>query len=125
MRLFFACLFAFLTAGVAIAAGTSATVSWNAPTTYIDGTVMPASDIASYTVSWAPAAGSTGGSVSVPATAISIVVPGLTCGSFTFSATVTTTATAVYPSQTSAASNAVPYATGVSCKPSPLVITVK
>jgi hypothetical protein len=106
---------------VAIAAGTSATVSWSYPTAYIDGTPLPVSDIAQVTVTWSRTPGGPQvGSVTVAAPALSKVVPGLVCGNFSFSATVTTTATAAYPTSTSDPAGPVSYATGVSCKPNPL-----
>ena len=105
-------------APAALAAGTSANVSWTAPTQYTDSSTLPATDIASYTISWAPTSGQTGpsGSLSVTAPALTATVP-VPCGNTTFTVTVTTTATAKYPSETSAPSSAVPYATGVTCGP--------
>jgi hypothetical protein len=41
------------------------------------------------------------------------------CGAVSFTVSVTTTATAMYPNATSGQSNAVPYATGVTCAPNP------
>jgi ABC-2 type transport system ATP-binding protein len=41
----------FLT-GPAAAAGTTANLSWTAPTTYVGGGALPASDVAYYTIAW-------------------------------------------------------------------------
>lgn len=92
------------------AAGTTATVSWTAPTSYIDNTPLPATDIASYTVLW------TGGSKTVTGLSTTVPVP---CGSQTFTVIVTTTATAKYPSSTSDPSAPITYASGVTCRPNP------
>lgn len=105
---------------VTFAAGTTADVSWVMPTVYQDGTALPVADIASTTISWAPATGQEGpsGSVTVTSPGTSAVVP-VACGEVTFTAAVTTTASAKYPNATSGPSNGVPYATGVTCKPNP------
>lgn len=102
------------------ATGSTATVSWLAPTAYVDGTPMPPGDIASYTLSWSPKQGTPGasGSQKVDAGALSAVVT-VPCGSTEFVMTVTTTATAVYPNATSSAAGPVTYVTGVSCAPNP------
>lgn len=104
--------------GVALAAGTTANVSWSAPTQYTDGSTLAPSDIDHFTISWAPAAGQPGvsGSQQVPATATTATVP-VPCGSTGFTVTVTTTATAKYPNATSAPNSPVPYASGVTCGP--------
>jgi hypothetical protein len=103
---------------IALGAGTSANLSWIAPTTYSDGSTLPATDIALYTIQW------TGGNaqvhtqiVNAPALAAVVNVP---CGSASFSVTVTTTATAAYPNATSVPAGPVPYATGVTCQPNPV-----
>lgn len=102
------------------AAGPSATLSWLLPTAYIDGSTLPAADIASVTVSWTrPGSTSVVGSVTVAGTATSTVVNNLVCGNFSFSATVTTTASAANPNLTSGPSTAAAYATGVKCAPNP------
>ncbi len=120
MKRFIAFMMAVCAVPLAIAVGTSAHASWTAPTTYTDGSALPASDIASYTMSWAPAGGQAGpsGSINVAATATTATVP-VACGSVTFTIAVTTTATAKYPSATSSPSSGVPYATGVTCSPNP------
>jgi hypothetical protein len=110
----------------ALAAGTTANLSWTVPAAYTSGAAMPASDIASYVISWAPSTGQSGpsGALTVAAPATSATVP-VACGSTTFTVAVTTTATATYPNATSSPSNAVPYATGVTCQPVPPVLTVQ
>jgi hypothetical protein len=97
---------------ISFAAGTSATLTWNAPTTYSDASALPVTDIAFYTVSW------NGGTVQVTSPALTTVVT-VPCGSTAFSITVTTSATAKYPNATSAPDGPVPYATGIACVPNP------
>lgn len=110
---------ALLWASHAIAAGASATVGWSAAVTYSDGSAVPAADIKSFTVSWAPAvSGGPTGSLTVPGTASTAVVP-VGCGGVSFAVTVTTTAGAKYPNLTSAPSSSVPYATGITCTVNP------
>lgn len=92
------------------AAGTTANLSWVAPNQYVDGTALPATDIAFYTIQFN---GQTQ-KVTAPATTASVNVA---CGSTSFTVTVTTTATAKYPNTTSDPSGAVPYASGVVCRP--------
>lgn len=96
---------------VAFAAGSSATVSWVAPTAYTDSSALPAGDIAFYTLTW-----DNGGSVKVTGLQSLVTIP---CGSTHFSVTVTTTATAAYPNATSSAAGPIPYATGIACAPNP------
>lgn len=107
-------------AGVAFAAGTTANLSWTAPTAYVDSTPLPSSDIDHYTITWAPATGQVGpsGSETVPGSAVTSTAP-VPCGSTSFSITVTTTATAHYPNATSAPAGPVPYASKVTCSPNP------
>lgn len=105
---------------LAVAAGTTATVSWIPPTTYVDTIPLPLTDIASVTVSWSRTAGGpVVGSVTVVAPATSTTVP-TPCGGYEFTATVTTTATATYPNTTSSPSGPVTYASGVKCTPNPV-----
>ena len=105
----------------AFAAGTTANLSWTQPTAYNDGTPMPASDIASYTVTY-----TYGGKVvtaNFPAGTLSTTVS-VPCGGTSFEVDVSTTASAVYPSTNSAQSNLVPYASGVTCAPNAPVLSV-
>lgn len=95
----------------------SATVTWTAPTAYLDGSVLPVADIDHYTLSWSPAGGSpTGGILTVKA--LTATVP-VVCGTVQFTVTATTSATALYPNATSQATGPVPFASGVSCAPNP------
>ena len=119
MKLMLRLITTLLFASIAWASGTSATVTWVAPTTYNDGTAVGATDIASYTVTWVGSGPKTSGSLTVTAPATSAVVP-VACGSASFTVTATASATAVYPNTTSAASSpAVVYATGVACSLNP------
>jgi hypothetical protein len=113
-------LLALLGATLVLAAGTTANLAWTAPTAYTDGSAIANGDLATYVISWAPATGQIGpsGSASVAATSTSTTIP-VACGSVTFTVAVTTSATAKYPNATSGVSNAVPYATGVTCAPNP------
>lgn len=99
-----------MASAVALAAGTSATVTWQPPTAYVDGSPLPAADIASYTVLWM------GGQKTVTGLTTTVPVP---CGSQSFTVTVTTTSTAKYPNTTSDPSGSVNYASGVTCRPNP------
>jgi hypothetical protein len=109
-----------LVIGIAKAAGTTANVAWTMPTSYNDNEVLPLTDIANVTLTWAPASGQAGpsGTLVVNAPATTATVP-VACGSVTFTATVTTTSTAKYPNATSSPSSGVPYITGITCKPNP------
>lgn len=94
------------------AAGTTATVSWQAPIEYLDGVALPASDIASYTVRWR---GDVSGQKTVAGNVLETVV-NVPCGGMTFTVLVTLTASARVPNESSQESNGVPYATGVECR---------
>lgn len=116
MRRFLASLF-LLFASVAFGAGTTATMSWDRPLVYTDGSVLPASDIKNYTLSWSRTSGGPAvGSLVVNAPALTSPVT-LVCSDYFFLVTVTTTASAKVPNATSGPSNIVPYATGVNCAP--------
>lgn len=103
------------------AAGTSANLVWVMPTAYNDGTAVPLADIAFTTITWTPkiAGGKISGSQQVKAPATSVSIPGLTCGDFNFTASVTTTATALYPNGVSPTVGPVLYTTGLACAPNP------
>lgn len=103
------------------AATPSATVSWSAPTQYVDGTVLPVADIDHYSVSWgpvSPAAVTATNSGTVIVKSLTASVP-VACGSVEFSVTATTGANATYPNTTSTPAGPVPYASGVACAPNP------
>lgn len=120
MKRFLVSLFALVASTVAFAAGTTANLSWTAPTAYVDTSPLPASDIDHYTIAWAPTSGQSGpsGSETVPGSAVTATAP-VPCGSTTFTITVTTTATAKYPNATSGPSSPAPYVSGVTCSPNP------
>lgn len=122
MKKLLAGLMLALIASTALAAGTTANISVALPTTYADTTPMPASDVATVTVEWRRVAGGpTVGSKVLTAPTLTGTVPGLACGDYIFDAFITTTATAVFPGQTSANSTNVPYSTKVSCVNPPVV----
>lgn len=107
-----------LFAGVALAVGTSATVSWKLAPTYIDGTPLAASDIKETLIQWSrPGASTVAGSVRVTAPGTSVVVPNLVCGQFNFSAT--TIMNAAAQNSASADQNPPPYDTQVVCRANP------
>lgn len=105
---------------VTYGAGTTANLTWTAPTAYTDGTSLPAADLDHYTISWAPAAGQSGptGSTTVAGNLTAATVP-VPCGQVSFTLTVTTGASAHYPNATSGPAGPVPYVTGVTCQPNP------
>lgn len=100
---------------VALAAGTSATLSWQMPTQRIDGSPLVLSDIKEIWIRWRrPGSTTVVGSVRVPAPAVTTVVNNLVCGKFEFTAT-----TVLNDADTSDQSTAAPYDTAVKCKPNP------
>lgn len=103
-------------AGVVLAVGNSATLSWTLATAYIDGTPLPASSIKETLIQWRrPGSTAVVGSVRSASPATNVVVPNLVCGQFTFTAvTVLTTA-----GMDSAESSPVAYDTKVSCVANP------
>lgn len=113
----------------AYAAGATAVVTITAPTQYADGEALPLTDLATYTLTWAPAAGQHGPSgsqtITVTAATQTLSIP-VACGSTTFDVLVTTTAAALYPSDPSAEASPVAYATGlVTCAPNPPGLAAK
>jgi len=91
-------------------------VAWaNVPTTYPDGTPFPITDIAYVTISWVALGGGTklNGTLQAPVSPPTINVSA-TCGTYIFSGTYTTTATAHVPNATSLPST-YQYNTGVTC----------
>lgn len=96
------------------AAGTTATVSWNHPTTRIDGVAIALTDIKETVVTWRrTSAGPNVGQVTVAGPAATIQVPGLVCGDFVFFAqTMLKTAGATISAESAPPA---PYATGVNC----------
>lgn len=101
---------------VARAAGPAATLTWTHPTANTDNSPLAVSDIKETVIIWRrPGNSSIVGTVHVAAPATSAVVPGLTCGSFNFTAQTVV----VVQSVASVESNSVLYATGVQCAPNP------
>lgn len=118
MKFIYSLLFALVVVALvnlAHAAGTTATVSFDPVTQYVDNSPLPATDVLKYTVKW-----SGGFQDAATPTAcgskLCVDVPVL-CGNRTFTVTVTTKSTALYPNTTSGDSNSVAYASGVSCAP--------
>lgn len=117
--LLFLAIILFFIAGLARAAGSTATVSFIYPIAYTDGSPLPIGDIKEATITWSRPSGAPLGSVKLTAPANSTAITGLACGDFSFTVSVTTKSTALYANTTSDGSNPVPYATGVVCKPNP------
>lgn len=120
MKRFLAALFLLAITAPAFAAGTTANLTWTAPTQYTDGSPIAAGDLDHYTITWAPASGQSGpsGSITVAGNLSGSQVP-VPCGGVSFTLTVTTGATAKYPNATSGPAGPVPYVTGVTCGPNP------
>ena len=99
--------------------GPTATVSWLAPSTYVDTTPISAGELDHYTLTWtSTVSGGPSGTMSLPGSSLSVIVP-FACGSATFSLSVTTTTSAKYPGATSGASSPVVYDSKVACAPNP------
>lgn len=109
---------------VARAAGTTANLTWTNPATYVDGSPLPATDIAGYTITWS---GPPSGSLTLTAGSVTTATVPIACGSVNFTVVVNTTATALYPSTSSSPSSPpAAYATGVKCSPNPVTgVTAK
>lgn len=101
---------------VAYAAGPSATIKWNHPVAYTDGSALALSEIKETYIAWRrPGSSTIIGSVRVAAPAISTVVPGLACGNFDFIAVTVVKTNNVESTE----GGPVLYATGVQCAPNP------
>lgn len=109
-----------LAVSISVASGTSANLSWVAPTAYSDGSALPSGDIDHYTLTWAPGTGQSGpsGSQNIAGTALAAQV-NVPCGSVSFTLSITTGPSAKYPNTTSSPTSAVPYITGIACTPNP------
>lgn len=78
-----------------------ATVSWLAPTAYMDGSTVAAGDLDHYTITWtSTGTGGPSGTLAVAGSSLAAVVP-FVCGQANFVVTVTTSTTAKYPGITS------------------------
>lgn len=122
LRRLLTCAGAALLMGLALsvgATGQNAAVSWVAPTQYTDGSTVHAGDIASFVVTWTGPTAALSGTVTVPGTQLSTLVT-VPCNSTNFVVAAIASATATYPSTTSANSAPpVAYATGVTCTLNP------
>lgn len=116
MKRLFAAALILMAAGSALASGTSASLSWTLATQYTDGQTLPVSAIKETLIQWRrPGNPTVVGSMRIAAPGASVVVPGLVCGAFEFTAT-TILAAGPPPSDEL---GPVPYTTGVVCKPNP------
>lgn len=103
-------------AGIALAVGNSATLSWTLATAYVDGTPLPVSSIKETLIQWRrPGSTVIVGSVRAASPATNVVVSNLVCGQFNFTATTVLTGTG--PSSNE--SSPVAYDTQVVCQPNP------
>lgn len=101
-------------AGILLAAGNSANLSWTLATANEDGSPLAASSILSTKIIWRrPGATAISGSITVAAPATSATVPNLSCGKFDF------TAVTLVTGSSSDETAAVAYDTKVVCKPNP------
>jgi hypothetical protein len=101
---------------VAYAAGPSATIKWNHPTAYTDGSALALSEIKETYIAWRrPGSSTVVGSVRVAAPATSTVVTGLACGNFNFVAVTVVKTNSIESTE----GGPVLYATGVQCAPNP------
>jgi hypothetical protein len=100
--------------GLAFAEGPVARVSWTNPTTYIDGSPLPVTDLKEIIVSWGrnPAGPFTLGTVTVTSPATTVDIPGMVCGNYHFVARAVVKTNEVSTDSTPP----VVYATNVSCK---------
>lgn len=97
----------------------TATVSWLAPTQNVDTTALNPGDIDHYTLTWtATSAGGPSGSMNVPGSALSVIVP-FGCGQANFTISATTSASARYPNATSGSTSPVFYDSQVKCASNP------
>lgn len=117
-------LIALLVAAVfeplAWASGTTANVAVTPPAQYTSGEAMPASDVASYSIVWT-FNGVQQKTITAPASTTTVTI---LCGKVSFTAAVTTTAAALYPSATSVPSTPAVYDTGIKCAPGAPAISV-
>lgn len=101
----------------ALAAGTTANLTWTPPVQYTDNSPIAAGELDHYTITWTPTTNAgPSGSITVAGNLASTQVP-VPCGGVNFTITVTTSATAKYPNATSGPAGPVPYVTGVTCGP--------
>lgn len=104
-------------AGIAIAAGNSATLNWTLANTYIDGTPIPSGAVKETLIQWRrPGSTTVAGAVRVAAPAATVVVPNLVCGQFEFTATTIMTVTADNSAESVPPA---PYDTQVRCRANP------
>lgn len=102
-------------AGLVLAAGNSATLSWTLATQNEDGSPLAAASILSTKIVWRrPGSSAIVGSVTIPAPAVSTTVANLACGKFDFTAQ-----TLVTGSSSDESTPPVAYDTKVVCRPNP------
>jgi len=101
----------------AYAAGTSATLSWVHPVAYTNnGGPLALTDIKETAVQWRRPGNTTmAGNVRVAAPATTVIVSGLVCGDFVFTAATVLKANNVTSEESASAA----YTTGVVCTPNP------
>lgn len=92
------------------AAGTTAVMSWLAPTAYTDGSPLPVTDIATYTIAQVSDAG-VSKTTQVGGTAKTATISGLVCGKYALTIVVDT------KKGTHSGPETVTYDTGIKCAP--------
>lgn len=102
-------------AGLVLAAGSSATLSWQLATANEDGSSLPVAQIVSTKIIWRrPGSSTIVGSVTVPAPATTTIVSNLSCAKFDFTAQ-----TIVSGGSSDESVPPTTYDTKVVCKPNP------
>lgn len=113
-------LFLLMLPLVAVGAGSTANLSWVWPTTYIDGTTIPTTDLKEILIEWRrTASGAVVGSTRVSYPSTTAQVPGLVCGDYVFNGYAV-----LQSGDQSAKSNNATYATGIKCSPNPPILSV-
>lgn len=110
------------------AAGTTATLNWTNPPSYNDCAVPPtgctavlASDITGYVISWSRTSGGPViGTLALNAGLATTAQVPVGCGSVFFTVQVKVGANSPFPNSESDPTNPVAYASGVTCKPTPV-----
>lgn len=104
-----------LSSAAALAAGTTANISWSPSYVYTDGSTMPVSDIASFTIRW-----DNGGSLTVNAPVTFPVTVPVPCGDRAFTVQINAKSTAKYTGTSDPSAPPATYSSGVVCKPGPI-----
>lgn len=91
----------------------AAVIAWPIPPKYADGTLMPVTDVAFVTITWAIVGTDVSGTINTPITPPTLTIP-TPCGQYVIKGSFTTTAKAHVPSTTSNIAVAT-YDSGIKC----------